>query len=164
MKSSFSIRAIAAGMSLAALSACGSEPADDAATLTSDAPPVIEERQANFEGISDAFKVIRTQLEGEAPDFAVIEAQATDINARAQLVNTYFPEGTSVDDGHDTEALAKIWEEPAKFEEAAQNFVAASETMVTLAGEGDAAAIGAQVGQLGGTCKACHDQFRLKTD
>ncbi len=149
----------------AALAACGAPSEEEPAEVaSSDEPEVIDQRQANFEAISDAFKVIRTELEGDAPDFATIEAQATDINTRAQQVGDYFPMGTSVDDGFDTEALPTIWETPAEFEAAAQNFIEASATMVTLAGEGDAAAIGAQVGELGGTCKACHDQFRLKTD
>lgn len=167
MKPSFSARALAATLSLAALAACGSEvevDSEDGAVAATEEPPVIDERQANYKGISDSFKVIRTELESDAPDFASIEASATDINERAQLISGYFPQGTSVDDGFDTEALPTIWEQPAEFENATQNFVEASATMVALASQGDAGVIGAQVGELGGTCKACHDKFRLKTD
>jgi cytochrome c556 len=162
MKTSILSR-IALAASCLSLAACGAETAPEE-TADGAQPDIIEIRQDNFEAISDAFKVIRTQLEGGSPDMAIIEAQATDIDTRAQTVVNYFPMGTSVDDGYDTEALKTIWEKPAEFEAAAQDFVDASATMVTLAGEGDAAAVGAQVAELGGTCKACHDQFRLKTD
>lgn len=159
------IRLTAVTASLALLSACGAEaPTDAEAVASVDQPEVIEQRQDNYESISDAFKVIRTQLESGEPDFAAIETSAADISERAQLVSGYFPEGTSVDDGYDTEALATIWEDPAGFETATQNFVDASAEMVTIAASGDAAAVGEQVKALGGTCKGCHDKFRLETD
>lgn len=159
-------RLVISGLVIGSLAACGGEVADapDDGAAASDAPPIIEERQANFEGIGDAFKVIRGQLEGDSPDFEAIGAAATDINERAQLITGHFPEGTSVDDGYDTEALATIWEKPAEFEQAAQDLVDASAEFVTVAAGGDAAAVGEQVKALGGTCKACHDEFRLDTD
>ncbi|GMN04082.1 c-type cytochrome [Erythrobacter sp. MTPC3] len=159
------IRLTAAAVSLALLAACGAEPASETeAVAAADEPEVIDQRQDNFESISDAFKVIRTQLESGEPDFTAIETSAADISERAQLVSGYFPEGTGVDDGYDTEALSTIWEDPAGFEKAAQNFVDASAEMVTVAASGDAVAVGEQVKTLGGTCKGCHDKFRLKTD
>lgn len=151
----------------AMLAACGGEAGTEGGSETSvlddDEPTVVDMRQDNFEGIGDAFKIIRTQLEG-TPEMAAIETAAVDINARAQKVAGFFPEGTSVDDGYDTEALAAIWERPEEFEEKAQDFVNASAEMVTLAAAGDPAAVGAHVATLGGTCKACHDNFRLDDD
>ncbi|MBV7266638.1 c-type cytochrome [Erythrobacter ani] len=160
------VRLSAITASLVLLAACGgeagTEPEETAAAEAE--PAVIEERQENYEAIGDAFKAIRGQMESGEPDFAEIEAQATDINARAQRITGYFPSGTSVDAGYDTEALMTIWEEPAEFETAAQNFVDASAALVTAAASGDAAAVGEQAKEMGGTCKACHDKFRLDTD
>jgi len=159
-----SIAAVAA-LSLG-VAACGGEaaPEGEAAAPAADAPPVIEERQANFKAIGKSFKAIRTQLEGDAPDFAAIEAAATDMNAAAMKIEGHFPEGTGVDDGFDTEALATIWEKPEDFAEAHKRLVDASAQMITIAQGGDAAAVGDQVGAIGGSCKNCHDNFRLDTD
>ncbi len=147
--------------------ACGGEAAEEATTTAAaDEPAVIEERHENFESIGDAFKAIRGQLEGGAPDFGVIAASASDINTRAQLIEGHFPEGTGRDQGYDTEALPTIWEKPVEFSAAAQKLVEESATLAAMASaEGaEAAAIGEQVKAMGGACKNCHDTFRLDDD
>lgn len=161
-----SLRLIAATPLIALLAACGGETSDAEGTAapTGDAPAEIAERQDNFEAISDSFKIIRAELEGGAPDFAAIEAAATDINTRAGAIEGHFPEGSGRDAGWDTEALASIWEKPAEFSAAQQRLIEQSGAMVTIAASGDAAAVAAQVGELGGSCKNCHDQFRLDDD
>ncbi|MFU7529210.1 c-type cytochrome [Qipengyuania sp. ASV99] len=145
---------------LAVLAGCGGETTAPAG----DAPPVLAERHDNFEAISDNFKAIRAQLEGESPDLAAIEAAAIDINQRAERISGHFPEGTGRDAGWDTEALPTIWEKPEEFTAAQQKLLEESAAMMTLAASGDAAAVGAQVAELGGACKNCHDTFRLDDD
>lgn len=159
-------RLIAATASLSLLAACGGDAATEGAGTagSADEPAILDERQENFEGIGDAFKLIRSELEIDSPDFAAIGNAASDINTRAQKITAYFPEGTSVDDGYDTEALATIWEDPAGFETAAQNLIDASAEMVTIAETGDAAAVGELAKALGSTCKGCHEKFRLDDD
>jgi cytochrome c556 len=159
------------GAAVAALSlgivACGGEAAEETtAAATAEEPAVIEERQENFESIGDAFKAIRGQLEGGAPDFGVIAASASDINTRAQMIEGHFPEGTGRDQGYDTEALPTIWEKPEEFSAAAQKLVDESAKLAAMAGEAgvEAAAIGEQVKAMGGACKNCHDTFRLDDD
>ena len=167
MRSFTSLRFIPLAASFAVLAACASEtPADGEGetAATGDAPAEIAQRQDNFEAIGDAFKAIRGQLEGGSPDLAVIGASATDINTRAQAIGDYFPAGTSVEDGFDTEALPAIWEKPEEFATATQNLVEASATLASLAEGGDAAAVLEQVKEMGGTCKACHDNFRVDDD
>jgi len=160
----------AAAVLSVSLAACGGEAAPEgetaaAATDTAaGAPPVIEERQANFKSLGKNFKAIRTQLEEGSPDFDVIATAAADMNAAALKIEGHFPEGTSVDDGFETEALATIWEDTAGFAEAHKRLVDATAEMITIAGNGDAAAVGDQVGVVGLSCKNCHDNFRLDTD
>ncbi|MEM6907218.1 MAG: cytochrome c [Pseudomonadota bacterium] len=146
------------------MAGCGSESASDTTAASGPEPAVIDERQANFEKIGDSFKAIRGQLEGGNPDFAAIENAATQMNAAAIATKEQFPEGTSVDDGWDTEALTTIWEKPDEFTEANQALLDASAQMITLAQNGDAEAVGGQVGAVGSSCKGCHDNFRLETD
>ncbi|MEM7780557.1 MAG: cytochrome c [Pseudomonadota bacterium] len=158
-------RLIVATPLIGILAACGSETADAPAAPAGDAPPEIAERQDNFEGIGDSFKALREQLETDAPDFAIIEASAADMNARLQRVPDLFPEGSSMEADYDTEALAVIWEDPEGWQEVTQNAIAASEEMVAAAATGDPAAVAAQVGNLGlNGCKACHDKYRVDDD
>ncbi len=160
-----SFKLIAATPLIALLAACGGGAEDAPAAAEApagDAPPEIAERQDNYEAIGDAFKVIREQLETDAPDMAAITEAAGDINARLQRVPDLFPEGTSMEAGYDTEALAVIWEDPDGFAEATQNAIAASEEMMAAAASGDPAAVGEKVGNLGlNGCKACHDKYRV---
>lgn len=142
---------------LAGLGACSG----DATPEAKEAPPVLKERHDNFEAIGDAFKAVRGELEKDAPDFALIAAKATDINARAQKIEGHFPAGTSVDDGYDTEALATIWRKPEVFKAASQKLIDESAKLASLAGSSDKVAVGAQAMAMGGACKGCHDQFRL---
>lgn len=167
MNSTFVRRLILATPVIALLAACGGETGDaeETAAPAGDAPAEIAERQDNFEAIGDSFKAIREQLETDAPDMAVIQASAGDINARLQRLPDLFPEGSSMEAGYDTEALAAIWEDPEGFAEATQNAIAASEDMIAAAATGDAEAVGGQVGNIGlNGCKACHDKFRVDDD
>jgi cytochrome c556 len=156
------VTAAAAGL----LAACSGEaPAGDAATTAGEAagavPAVLKEREDNFEGIGDAFKAVRGELEKDTPDFTLIAAKATDINTRAMKIEGHFPAGTSTADGFKTEALPTIWEKPAEFKAAAQKLVDESAKLVAIAADGDKAAVGAQAMAMGGACKNCHDTFRL---
>jgi len=145
----------------ASLAACSGEGATgEAAPAAKDAPPVLKERQDNFEAIGDAFKAVRGELDKGAPDFALVAAKATDINTRAQKIETHFPDGTAREDGYDTEALATIWQKPVEFKAAATKLVDESAKLASLAGGGDKATVGAQAMAMGGVCKGCHDQFR----
>ena len=166
-------RLVLAAALAAALAACSGEapadqpadaaPADAAAAdgAPVDVAAVLKEREENFEGIGDAFKAIRGELEKDAPDFALIATNATDINTRAKLIETHFPAGTSVDDGVKTEALATIWQKPEEFKVAGQKLIDESAKLAELAKGGDKAAVGAQAMAMGGACKGCHYQFRL---
>ncbi len=161
-------RLMVLALPVALLAACsGGDAADPAAegsaaaAAAGEAPPIIKQRQENFEAIGKAFKTVRGQLEGDSPDFALIAASATDINTRAQAIPNHFPAGTSTADGFKTEALPVIWEKPEEFKAAAQKLADESAKLASLAPGGDKAAVGAQAMAMGGACKGCHDTFRL---
>lgn len=153
--------AVALVASLAACSGGDTDSDETSGASTAAAPPEIKERHDNFEEIGDAFKAVRGELEKDAPDFALITAKATDINARAQRIDGLFPAGTSTEDGFKTEALPAIWQKPEEFKAASQKLVDESAKLASLAGGGDKAAVGTQAMAMGGACKGCHDQFRL---
>lgn len=163
-----SLSVFAAVSAFALLAACSGEAGDGAeetAAPAGDVPAEIKVRHDNFEAIGDSFKAIREQLETDSPDFAVITPAAADINERLQRLPDLFPEGTSMEAGYDTEALATIWEDPDGFAQAIENGIAASADMMAAAATGDAQAVGGQVGNLGKNgCKACHDKYRVDDD
>ena len=166
MHRSLSQRTLAIAAAIAMLSACGGEaPTDSEPDAAAEGEPaIIAERQNNFEGIGDAFKLIRGELEGGGPDLTLIASEAGTINANAQKIGDHFPEGTGIDADYDTEALAIIWEKPDEFTAARQKLIEASDGLIAAAQSGDAADIEAKVGELGKSCKGCHDEFRLDDD
>jgi cytochrome c556 len=155
-------RLLLAAALAAGLAGCsGGDSAGEGATKPAgEAPPVLKEREENFEAIGDAFKAVRGQLDAASPDFALIAAKASDINARAMKIETHFPAGTSTADGFKTEALPAIWEKPEEFKAAATKLVDESAKLASLAPGGDKAAVAAQAMAMGGACKGCHDKFR----
>ena len=160
---------VAAVSAFALLAACsggaGDAGEETAAAPAGDAPAEIKQRQENFEAIFESFKAIRAQLETGEPDFAVLTTASTNINERFQRLDGFFPEGTSMEAGYDTEALATIWEDPEGFEEATANAIAASADLVTAVESGDVAEVAAKGGALGlNGCKGCHDKYRVEQD
>lgn len=156
-----------AGLAAIALAACGGtaeDPAGGDQVAEADAPPVIKERQDNFEEMGDSFKAIMDNMKTGTPDLAMIADKAKIINTNAGKITGHFPEGTSIADGFDTEALPAIWEKPEEFAVAADRAVSVSADFVAAAESGDTAATGEAAKAMGGACKNCHDQFREEDD
>ncbi len=156
-----------AGMAL--LSACGQE---DTATAPSDTNGAaqeasaevkaqIEARQAQYKKLGAAFKTINDNLQSGSPDVAAIQTAAASIPVETATMADWFPEGTGPESGVKTGALPAIWENRADFDQKIAAFQTAAANLNTVAQGGDVAAIGAAFGATGGTCKACHDNYRL---
>jgi cytochrome c556 len=120
----------------------------------------IRYRQSVFNVIGRNYGgVLGAMAKGEIP-----YDQAAAVKA-AQLVEVlhtlpYGSFGPGTDQGAPTKAAAKIWQEQDKFKAAAENtqrelakLPEATKSLDTLK---------AQVGATGKTCKACHEEYRLK--
>ena len=140
---------------LLALAACNSAP-DTPGQRAANA------RHESFEMIGDAFKDVSDELKDPAPDIAQLRVDASTIAGLAPKVESWFPKGSGPQDKVRTHALAAVWEKPAGFQHAAQRFTAAATALDAAAKAGDVAALRTAAQALGGTCKACHDQFREK--
>ncbi|MCK8464570.1 cytochrome c [Aliiroseovarius sp. S1339] len=117
--------------------------------------PVVIERMKTMKAIGDGMKTLSEMSKGEAPfDAAIADASVAIMAEKGVLIPAKF-EANETDPA--TEALPAIWE---NFED----FVKKSEDMVMIASSmgpiGDEAALGAALGQIGGTCKACHRDYR----
>lgn len=124
----------------------------------------IEARQHNLKDLGGAFKAINDQLATPSPNMQEITFAAQEVKNHSMDIDTWFQEGTGPSSGVETEALAKIWEDPSGFTSAAAAFEAAAAKLSDAVTAGDQAAIGAAAKETGATCKACHDAYRLKKD
>ncbi len=165
----FGLKYLVPAGALLVLAACGqndsaSEATDGTESAGSgnpEAQAIIEARQAQLKKVGSAFKTINDQLKSGNPDLAAIQAAAASVPVETATMADWFPEGTGPEAGVETEALPVIWETRADFEQKIADFQAAAAQLASVAEGGDVAAIGAAFGATGGTCKACHDNYRL---
>ena len=71
--------------------------------------------------------------------------------------------GPGTEKGAPTKADLKVWSEQPKFKDGSEKMQqAVAKLSQTVKGGGDEKAIKTAIGDLGKTCKGCHDDFRLK--
>lgn len=121
----------------------------------------VKARQAYFKSLGGSMKA----MAGLAKDFNADAAKAEAAKLEPILatdVAPLFAPGTSDEDfPGDTRALAKIWSNMDDFGAKGKAMHEAGAELVAAANSGDGAAFGAAVGKFGGTCKSCHDDYRL---
>jgi cytochrome c556 len=120
-------------------------------------------RHDHYHKVGDAFKVVRDETRGDKPDLAKIKTAAKVVNAAAAPAEQqkWFPAGSGPEAGK-TQALADIWAKPADFQAAMKLFSDAAPKLQTAADSGDVAAIKTAFGDVGKTCKNCHEKFRAE--
>ncbi len=123
---------------------------------------VIKQRQGNFKEFGRAMKAISDEMRARSPEAAVVRRQAQILAAFGPQIPGWFPRGTGPEAGVTTEALPAIWVRPADFTARASDLTAAARALEAAAASGDAARMRSATTALGGACKACHDDFRLK--
>ena len=120
---------------------------------------LMHERHEGMEDIGDAFKVLGREMKSDAPNLEAVRASAATVARLAPEVSRWFPQGTGPDVGK-TRAKPEIWQKPEDFNAKARTFQAAARSFDATAKAGDVAAIKACFGEVGKTCKACHDLYR----
>jgi cytochrome c556 len=119
----------------------------------------VEYRQALMNVYAWNLTSIRQMVKGDAPfDAAVFARHAKDLAAAAQLETlAAFPEDSINDE---SDAREEIWLDFARFQERHQALREQSAKLAEVAAGGDEAAMKAQFGETGKTCKGCHDDFK----
>ncbi len=122
----------------------------------------IAARQEGFKAFKKEMGAIKKLIEaGDASQQAVLltHAKALDAASQRQWNKTaeYFAAGT---DKGDTEALPSIWEKADEFQAAIDKQKSATAAFVSAAESADPAQWKAAFGQVGGSCKNCHDSFK----
>jgi cytochrome c556 len=129
-----------------------------------DRHPAVKARQAYFQLLGANVGPLAAMAKGEmeySAETAALHAKNL-MTLTSYTVTPHFPEGTSNDDLlGETRALPVIWSDFDGFVEKYVGMVEQVEALQGAAGEGRAA-LGPALGQLGGSCKACHDDYRAK--
>ena len=118
-------------------------------------------RHDNFKAQGAAFKAILDELKKDTPDQAVLTSNATKLKVSSTALPSWFPKGSGPESGVKTDAKAEVWSDAAGFAAAANKFQIEASKLQQLATAGDVAGMKAQSRVVGGTCKGCHDKYRV---
>jgi len=124
--------------------------------------PILE-RQDLMEHMKDeALKPMIGMTRGAVPfDAATVMTALQHMRRVADEAPALFPEGS--DTGHDTEARATIWEDPEGFEQKFSDFGAAVDAGIAAA-PASVEELDPALKKILGTCKGCHDNYRVEHD
>jgi cytochrome c556 len=136
--------------------------------LAADPPPApttpggkaLVARQAHFKEQNAIFKAIGDETRKDAPDKAVIAADAAKLKALGADLPTWFPKGSGPETGLPTAAKPEIWTDADGFAAAAAKLQDETAKLAAVSTGGDMDAIKAQVRVTAGACKLCHDKYR----
>ena len=123
--------------------------------------PLQSFRQSFFAIVGMTFGPMGDMVKGKIEwDSATFAAWADELAAVSQVsVERGFAPGT---DKGKTRAKPAIWENPEDFAEKLANFRREAAALAVAANSGDKSAAIAQFKQTGGTCKACHDNYKSR--
>ena len=122
----------------------------------------IEARKEGFKTFKKEMGAIKKLIEaGDAGQQGKLLSHAKSLDSAAaeqwSKVKEHFPAGSH---HGDTEALPSIWEKATEFQAAIDKQKNATAALVTAAQTADPAQWKAAFGQVGGSCKNCHDSFK----
>lgn len=119
--------------------------------------PAVKARMAAMEAVGGGMKTLAGMAKGEmAFDSAKAEAAMATIASEGMKVPALF-EANETDPK--TEALPAIWENWSDFVVKSEDMVSAAKSVTSLP---DLATLQGSLGKVGGTCKACHSDYRKK--
>jgi cytochrome c556 len=121
----------------------------------------VKYRKAAFQVMAAHFGRIGAMTSGRAPfDGAAAAANADVVAFMSKLPYAGFVEGTS--GTAKGEPLAKVWSERAKFDGLARDLADDTAKLAAAAKTNNLDALKAAFGKTAGTCKSCHDDFRVQ--
>ncbi|QEY23116.1 c-type cytochrome [Neisseria animalis] len=133
------------------LAACGGSPAQPKG-------PISEDRTAAFKSMMPEFTTMGKMVKGEEAYEVEKFKQAAAKFAEASKKPFNFFESDPQGNG---DALPAIWENADKFKAEEEKFHAAVEKLNTAAQSGVLEDIKAAYGEVGASCKSCHDAYRM---
>ena len=130
------------------------------AALAADAPKdLVEYRQRVMSALGGHTGAIAAMVKQQV-SYDHIKAHADALAATAPVVADIFPENSGPGDYAETDTLPAVWEKPAEFQVAIEQFEKAAAAFPAAAQSGDRATILEAFKALGGSCGNCHETFR----
>jgi cytochrome c556 len=123
------------------------------------ASDIILTRQAGYDLLGSTFSGMKAAIDNKL-DVKPLAGGADAMAKWGKTIPLAFPPGS--DTGNPNKALPTVWSDSAGFQKAAANFTEAAEKLSVVAKTGDADAFAAQWKVVGGTCGACHKEYRAK--
>jgi cytochrome c556 len=127
-----------------------------AAAATAGDKETVAYRKNNMEILGGHMGSFVAIVKGEVPHQGDLAYHANGLAAAAPKVLPAFKEKAMTPK---SDALPEVWDDWAGFEKAALRLEDSSKKLATAAAGGDPAAIGAALGDVGESCKGCHDDF-----
>lgn len=122
---------------------------------------MIKLRKAGMSFMSWNMGRIKANIDGNFNKEQVVAAANVVAGTASSEVFTLFGPGTDKDVGNEkTRAKPEMLQDSDKRKQAIANLVKEANELAKVAAAGDAAAVRAQFGKVGGACKGCHDDFR----
>ena len=122
---------------------------------------MIKTRKAGYSFMSWNMGKIKANLDGTFNKDQVVAAANVVAATANSGMGALFGPGTDKDVGDQkTRVKPEFFQQGDKVRELAMNFNKEANELAKVALTGDVAAIKAQFGKTGASCKACHDQFR----
>ncbi|MCB6178888.1 cytochrome c [Rhodobacter sp. Har01] len=129
--------------------------------LAADPMETVTARQDYYKSLGAVMKPMGKLAESFDAEAAKAEAAKLEA-ALAVDVRPLFAPGTSdAEFPGKSRAMAKLWDNMEDVGTKGKAMHEAAAVVIAAANAGDAAAFGEAFGKLGGTCKACHDAYRV---
>jgi cytochrome c556 len=123
----------------------------------------IKWRQSGYGFMAWNMARIKMNTEGTYhPEEVIKAANAIQAIANSGMGALYLPGTDSGTGWEKTRAKPEIWTNKETLGKVATAFNKEANEMAKVAAAGDAAAAKEQFGKLAGTCKGCHDEFKIK--
>ena len=121
----------------------------------------IQTRQAGYSFMSWNMGKIKSNLEGNFSQPQVQAAAEAIAGIANSVMGALYGPGTDQDiDDVKTRVKPELFTNQEEVGEVARNFIEAADNMAEVAAFGDEAEVKKAFGELGESCKACHDKFR----
>ncbi|MGI9370942.1 MAG: c-type cytochrome [Hyphomicrobiales bacterium] len=127
----------------------------------SGATGIVLERMQLMKSVGSAMKSVGGMVSGKQEYNAeIVMAAANEIAGHGANIEGLFPDTKESRENKVSEAAPAIWEKQKEFLEEAAKMIKAAEKLA--AESGDKTTTTEAFKELGGTCKSCHESFRIK--
>ena len=121
---------------------------------------IVKQRMQLMKSYAASMKKINKELRDKTSvNYVLIKLEANDIVESSQKVMELFPPGSG---GGMSEASLKIWQQPSDFKKIIEDLKQAARKLAQSTGTGVPKLVIENFRALGGTCKNCHQKYRVK--